>query len=207
MTPFARPMFLAFALLLAASGTASAQIVDIDARVSGCASVAPCSAAHLPPGQFIGNLINPVQLTLEAGSYSITNASLAPGANPAFSAWRYNSGSNWVWSFMIVDDATKRVLVQGCCGNVFASQAGAADQPFAQTYFATLTLPAKTTLDFVIEDYQLNDNAGGISLKIQPIPEPGTFALLLAGIVGVAAVARRRGTAAGGLPPVVDRAH
>jgi hypothetical protein len=188
---------------LAVGTTASAQIVNVDASVTGCANFAACSGAHLPAGAFIGDLLSPVQLILGPGTYTITNASLLPGADPQYSAWRFNGADNWVWAFMMINDADKTVIVEGCCGaQVYNSQAAAAADPFAQNFFASFTLATTTTLDFITEDYYPPDNAGGVSLDIEPAsktpistsaaPEPATLALLFPGVLLMGGMARRR---------------
>lgn len=151
---------------------------------------------HFQPGDYVGALINPVQPTLGPGTYTITNASNLEGADPYYSAWRFNGGQNWVWAFEMIDDATKKMLVQGCCGDVYGTQAGAASASFATTYSSTFTLAATTTLDFITEDYYPYDNYGGIALNIQSVtaavPEPQTYALLLGGLLAMSRFARRR---------------
>ena len=179
---------LALPLWLALSAPAHAVIVNIDAAVTGCQNAGNCDGSpHLQPGDYVGPLINPVQLTLDAGTYTITNGSNMQGANPNFTAWRFNGADNWVWAFEIIDDASKKMLVQGCCGDfVYNTQAGAANQAFAQNYSSTLTLTATTTLDFITEDYYPYDNAGGVALNIESsaaaVPEPSTIVLMLAGL-------------------------
>jgi hypothetical protein len=189
---------LALPLLFALCNGAHATTVVIDATTSGCQNGTDCDGSpHQPVGTDIGPLYAPTQLTLGAGTYTITNGSLLPGADPKYSAWRFDGGNDWVWSFMMIDDATGKLLVQGCCGTqVFGSQAAAASDVFAQTYSTTFTLAGTTTLDFITEDYYPYDNAGGVTLDIQAsgvsaVPEPQSLALMLAGL-GALVAARRR---------------
>ena len=191
--------------LLAAMGSlipaAHAQIVNVDATISGCDGD-HCNGNHPAVGTFVSSVISPVQFTLDTGSYSITNAWSNPGA--LYDAWRYNGGSqSWTWSFMVIDDATREVLVDACCGGGPFDEPAAASQPFAVNYATTLMLGHSTKLDFVIEDSGLSDNAGGVSLLVAPtdvppipsaVPEPSTWALMLLGIAVVAWVKSGRRT-------------
>jgi hypothetical protein len=189
------PVLITLPLLAALSAPSQAQtIVNIDAAATGCVNWVNCNGSpHLAAGQYVGDLINPVQLTLPAGTYTITNANGLPGANPNFTAWRFNGGDNWVWAFEMIDDATKTMVVQGCCvAQVYGSQAAAAADPFAVNYSATFTLAQTTTLDFITEDYAPGDNAGGMALAISPVPEPATTGLMLAGLAGIGGWLRRR---------------
>jgi PEP-CTERM motif len=186
--------------------TAHAVIVNIDAQQQGAASAA--GGPNLPnvlPGATLTNIYTPKQqLTLAAGTYLITNAD----TSGYYSAWNfqgYPNTPNWVWSFIIADDATSKVLVDDYVSGVQPTQAAMAAvtgtttydglTPLAATSTAgfqdTLTLAQSTTLDFLIDDYYLPDNGGGVSLSIQAVPEPTTAALLAIGSIGLL-LARRR---------------
>lgn len=49
---------------------------------------------------------------------------------------------------------------------------------------------------FYIPDNQINDNIGGVSLRVAAVPEMGTWAMLIAGFGLIGAAARRRRVAA-----------
>jgi hypothetical protein len=61
-------------------------------------------------------------------------------------------------------------------------------------FIDTFTLTKTTTLDFYVDDWNwgLGDNYGGMSISISAVPEAGTAAMCLAGLVAMASIARRR---------------
>ena len=187
-------MKLPLITLAALAGTAQAQILNIDARQYGF-------AFPTDPAPVVGQLITPItnppggallQLTLGPGTYEISNATGLPGANPAFTGWNYSSG--WVWSIVIADDATKRVVYYADRGGVQGTQAAIAAQPDVQNFRDVFVLTQTTTLDFMIRDYYLPDNFGGVAVNISAVPEMPVAALMALGMVVIAW--RRR--AAGG---------
>ncbi|MDQ2666515.1 MAG: hypothetical protein M3Z05_10955, partial [Gemmatimonadota bacterium] len=120
-----KTMLVALPLALGIGSVAQGQIVEIDGAVTGC-SFGDCGTFARPAGTpLLGPLQSPAQLTLAAGTYNITNAALLPDADPYFSAWRFNGGNNWVWQYMMIDDATRTVVHDECCGQVYSTQAGA----------------------------------------------------------------------------------
>jgi hypothetical protein len=159
------------ALPILATALRAATIVNIDATLYGYAF--PTDPAPVP-GQVIspfsdapGGALN--QLMLPAGSYKVTNASGLPGANPDFTAWRYNSGPSWVWGMVIADDATDKVVAYTDAGGVQSTQAAIAAEPSVQDVSDGFILGATTTLDFMIRDYGLGDNGGGVALDIHAL--------------------------------------
>jgi hypothetical protein len=198
---------LAAALALAAGlpAAASAAIVNIDASMTGC-DFSVCNGSHPQPGVYVPSLFSPAQLTLGAGTYTITNAAGQAGAHPGYDAWNFNDGGdqNWVWAFLMVDDASHRVLLDSvpAGGQPFVGGHAAAAASGA-SYTASFTLAGKTTLDFVTEDYGPYDNLGGVALKIEAAgasaaPEPAAWALMIAGFGLAGGMLRRRATASGG---------
>jgi hypothetical protein len=196
------------AVLLAIPAAASATIVLVEGNGSGC-SFNLCSGSHPGPGVVLGDIFTPVQLTLGAGSYTVTNASPGnPDISSHYSAWNYSSG--WLWSFMAANDATHEVLLDSLPDagiTVTGDQASAAAEAAAVNYVGHFTLSQATTVDFMIEDYYLPDNFGGVALDVeldrpigQPggVPEPATWAMMLMGLGGLGAslrASRRRGAA------------
>jgi hypothetical protein len=204
---------LAFALVARAS-----TIVDIDAQKWGCSQ---CSGPqNINPGTTIspfytGGATGLLQLTLGAGSYTITNAD--PDGTDYYSAWNfegYPSSGNWAWSFVVANASTNIVLLDDYVAGVEGTQSAMADLTGTTTWDGqspgtelsatttagfrdTLTLSSTTTLDFLIDDYDLGDNGGGVALDItangvSSVPEPGTIMLTLAGLAALAIRSRRR---------------
>jgi hypothetical protein len=201
-----------------AASSAAATEVDISAGPTGngCAEcfggplvLTPNEIVHLD-----NEGVGPLQVTLPAGTYVITNAATTGN----FSAWRYDgSSTDWAWNFVIGADNgnnTATVLDVGWVGASFPSQAAAAGatdvatyrfdtvlDPHGSTagYSDTLTLAATTTLDFFVVDGYLADNFGGVALDIDPVsgsastPEPSTWAMLLLGFAGLGFAGYRRG--------------
>jgi hypothetical protein len=177
------------------TSTCQAVIINIDAIKYGCTPTDPIPQ----PGDIITPVTNPagqplLTLTLPAGTYSITNATGMVGANPNFNAWRFN-GTGWTWSFMITDDATKKVIIYGALSPPVFNYDRAAAANEAMGYYAEISLPTTTTLDFMMRDYGLTDNVGGVALSINAVnavPVPGAVWLLGSGLLGLGALRRFR---------------
>jgi hypothetical protein len=166
-TLFMKPLILSLLAFVFLQPTASeAIVVNVAAAVSGCT---PCNGAHPQPGDVIGSVIAPTQVTLEAGSYTVTNGDGLPGADPSFTAWSgSSSGAGWIWDFLIIDHATNEVVLDSCCGTqVYPTQLGAATSLHATKFSKTFRLTHRTTLDFVVEDPFPTDNLGGVALVVE----------------------------------------
>lgn len=180
-------------LLSVAEVQAQSRIINISATTSGCTSKAHAcdnAADHLPAGSTF-HLIHPVTVTLKAGRYRLSNA----GAEGRYKGWRFNGEANWVWNFGIaVNDGggVGRLLYVAIARGIYkslAEVAGSRDAIVAGrggpnsklpvivrsggpgAYTDTLTLSEDTKLSFFILDYDVSDNAGGVSLKLEPVKD------------------------------------
>lgn len=77
------------------------------------------------------------------------------------------------------------------------SPAAIAALPGVQASHSSFTLAQTTTLDFMVRDYDLPDNAGGYGVRITPVPEPAAAWLLLPGLAAVSLLVHRRPRHAG----------
>ena len=196
-----------FAML--GSGAANATIVNISGTANGeQTGGADCNVACE------GALISPVQVTFAQGTYNISDAyspttGLQSGAS--YDAWNFEAGNGqaWVWHWKaLLDDGqdgatinvgnyASHILLDVDAPNpadAFTTEAQAAAFG-AATPISQLTFTQTTTVDFVVNDYYLPDNAGGVSLDIESAsaaPEPATWGMMLFGFAGLGFIGHRR---------------
>jgi hypothetical protein len=161
---------------------ACATVVNIDGSISG----------YYPVADPIAGFSDPLQVTLPAGTYSISDAyGLAGATFDAFNE-HYTAFDDWFWHY-VVGTVTGMVLVDVGSLLPYETEMAAAAAGHALPA-ATLSLAGTTTLDFAVYDNFVSDNSGGISLDITPVrlPEPASIGLLSMGIAGLWLAARRR---------------
>ena len=212
MTTLLKATLVALPLALGAANAAHAAIVNIQGYSDNGSTGAGANIYAYPvqPGTPV-SLANPVLLTFDAGDYLISGAWGQNGA--LYDAWNFQRdvAGSWASHYVVAasnDDGGYTLLLDAgeagdpaCtyhfCGWLTREQAR--DQ-FLATAPVALHLSKRTELAFASADYALSDNLGGISLSVvrvdvNAVPEPQTYALMLAGLVGIGAVARRRSAA------------
>lgn len=167
----------AFAL---SAGMAGANTVNFDARV------------HSHQTNFADNF---VAVTLDAGRYAIN---VIEDQFTALSYWRSNRGcdsngefcdAGWVAAYNIVDDQGNALANLSTyyrppnTGYATQDAALSAGQALGTQYFS---LAGETTIYVGLFDSNRNDNRGGMSLYISPVPLPAGALLLLSGLAALA---------------------
>lgn len=135
-----------------------------------------------------------VELTLDAGQYLIYSVGPADGNLFEYDAWNYGFGGYLNQYFIHAQSGTTFIGTLNAARTnwqIFASADAALTT--AKTTFSPyrLDVVAAETLRFGIADSYYGDNSGGISLRVVPVPEPDSLALLLGGL-GVLGLAVRR---------------
>jgi hypothetical protein len=170
-------------------------IVNIDARADGASGYSGDQSLWYAPFNTGGNL---PRYTVAAGSYTFRLVDPADAAalfpaltvaqtNQIYTGWTYNYP--WIEDYLVFDnaaDANSSIpqLFDGAPDNNFGSPAAAysgaiADRTYNllrvgplgrdSTNFTTVyTFPTNETLIFVIPDYGLVDNSGGVSVLVAP---------------------------------------
>ena len=127
-------------------------------------------------------------VTFEAGSYAVTPvaAGAIPGAR--YTAYFFGSAAG-VWGtgygIALSKDSIK-YYYDSPSGYTTEAEA------FAHAVSASFSLASRQTVYFGVLDSYYGDNSGGVSLSITAVPEPETYAMLLAGLGLMGAIARRR---------------
>ena len=161
---------LATVSLFTAAAGAISTVVNIDAQWYGY-------QFPTDPAPHVGQVLQPLtsapgggfnELTLAAGTYRVRNATGMPGADPSFTGWRFNGRDNWVWS-VVITKASGECVFYTDAGGVQSTQAAIAAQPDVPTAGGTFTLDEDGIVRFMIRDYGLSDNAGGVAVVVTTI--------------------------------------
>lgn len=193
---------LAAAMALLFAGAAHADtLVNIKGYDDGAG--ANIFSYPVAPGTLV-SLFNPVLLTLGPGDYTLSDAWGLPGA--LYDAWNFQTTANGSWNshYLVAEhlqDGSYQLLVDAegptdpTCQNHFCAWSTEAEASAAFLAAAPIVIHLDHTaqLAFASADYALSDNAGGISVLVSSVPEPGNAGLLALGLVGIAGkLARRR---------------
>lgn len=133
----------------------------------------------------IGNAVGAAQTFINASNFAGTHALNADGANTATSGSGYlgaamfgNFNNQQQWSYLKPDNTSSRFQhVQGIVSDPTVTQIGAIST------LDSLSLSAST--------FNFDAGAGTLTF-LTPVPEPETYAMLLAGLAAIATIVRRR---------------
>ena len=161
------------------------------------------------PGTYSFSIVDPADAAQEFPA--LTAAQLGS----IQTAWTFNSP--WTTDYVVFDssalsDSNEIQLFDGAsntanAANTYGSAQAAYDAAVAggytnfirtgprtgTTYETSYTFTSAATLLFAVPDYDLGDNAGGVSVIVHGVPEPRTTLPILAGaVLGAAGVTWRR---------------
>ena len=164
-----------------ASGTALAQ-------------VGPVNIPAATDYRLNGDYVLGVERTLGPGSYLVYSVGRNPAAGFDYDAWNYAGG--WLNQYFIWTSTQTHwagtLNAAGTGWAIFDTSAQALATAQATFSPLTLVLGSEQTVRFGIADSFYGDNSAGISLNIAAIPEPASWALMVAGIWFMGALIRRR---------------
>lgn len=184
-------LLAAGAAMLTVPSAQAATLIDLDARTNAGTSV---------------GVANAVTVSLAAGSYSLK---FIEGAYSAFNRWGATSSgcaAGGVNCWLGYENSAKYVINGvvygfgakdgngGTGGGAYYADT-ATSLAAASQYEGRLILTSDQDVQFYIYDTNLSDNVGGVSLAISAVPEPATWAMMIAGFGFVGAAMRRRKTA------------
>ena len=148
------------------------------------ASPARAEVINISGQQGIWGAWTPLGVTFDAGSYTVTPVTpTTPGA--LYTAYNYGSGYGWGTGYGIALSQNDRKYYG-------AGSYSTAELAFAHAVGASFSLASRQTVYFGVLDSSYGDNSGGVSLNITAVPEPETYAMLLAGLGLMGVIARRR---------------
>jgi hypothetical protein len=149
-------------------------------------------------GEPASNYQNQVNLTVGPGTYSFAFVAGAWNAWGSGACTLGNCGDGAGWMTSVAFDMGPGSQIQGLGnGSRWATPALALADAQAQPVY-TQTFAAKTTLRFFIADtiytqvYQPYWNQGQVTLNVAAVPEPETYAMMLAGLGLFGFMARRK---------------
>ena len=184
------------AVALCLAGAAQAQVVNIDTQWPGSNTLFVPAPAICASCTFVGT-----ELNFGSGMFTVTPVDTLFSGATFTAANRFGTAdAGWEWALWLQVGAgpvVKYGFGGGLTTNAPGYQASAADAFAAAQNLAPITfsvITAGTPVKFMWLDDQLSDNTvrSGISVNVTAVPEPGTYAMLLAGLAAVGFMAKRR---------------
>lgn len=133
----------------------------------------------------------PETYPFDAGSYLVTPllANTAPGA--LFTAYDFGHGLGFSAAYAIAVDPA-HISDFGTSGPHAGAGWPDPATAFAHSAIGSFSLASAGTVYFGVPDSIYGDNSGGVSLKVSPIPVPGSVALLMSGVAWLGLAFQRR---------------
>ncbi len=151
------------------------------------ASPARAEVINIGGQQGIWDAWSPLEVIFDAGSYTVTPVTqTTPGA--LYIAYNFGGGYGWGTGYGIALSKDDRKYYG-------PGSYATAEDAFANAVGASFSIAQRQTVYFGVLDSYYGDNSGGVSLNITAVPEPETYALMLAGLGLLGFMARRKMTA------------
>jgi hypothetical protein len=135
-----------------------------------------------------------IDVTFDAGSFPGTTVTLGPGTysgswiGGGWSAW--SSGDNWLNSFHVAMNGGPDLDFGAGSYPYYSTPEKALEAVKGLTF--SFVVPTRQDVTFTVADDVFYDNRGGLTLSIAAVPEPQSFAMMMAGLALIAGIARRR---------------